>query len=182
MPAKKNKKRRRANARAAAAAHKAKPKRRRLRSPVGERTARTALTPFDEQCLRRRLRRAACSEPWVDAQIVTLTDTAPGGATITSARYHDPDVFPPGGRAHTTMKWCRHCGRYTPPNCINLIEHRRRLAGPVTSATLRCDDCRIALDVDTHHQLYEALPHLKPSGSLSFVKLRELFAQRRHMR
>ena len=181
MPAKKHKKRRRANARNAAV-QQSKSTRKRTRSASAEPAARTALTPFDEQCLRRRLRRAACSEPWVDAQIVTLTDTAADGASITSARYHDPTVFPPGGRAHTTMKWCRHCGRYTPPNCINLIEHRRRLAGPVTSATLRCDDCRIALDVDTHHQLYEALPHLKPSGSLSFVKLRELFAQRRHMR
>jgi hypothetical protein len=143
---------------------------------------RSALTPFEEMRLRRRLRRVACSGSWVDAQIVTLTDTTADGRSLVSAHFFDPAVYPPGGRKHTRMKWCRHCGRYTPPNCINLIEHRTHLAGEVTTATLRCDDCRIALEVRAHAELYAAFPHMRPASSLSFVKLRELLAQRREVR
>jgi hypothetical protein len=137
----------------------------------------TGLSPLDEQRLRRRLRQAAPSEAWVDAQFVTVHDVAPNGRAITT-RAHDVHVFPPGGRRGTAMRWCRCCGRYTPPNCIHLVEHRRRRSGHVVSATLVCDDCRIARDEEAHHELWHTFPHLRPSGTLSFVKLRELYAQR----
>lgn len=141
---------------------------------------RQALSPLDEHRLRRRLRRSACGENWVDAQIVSIDDTTADGVTI-SCRYHDPTIHPPGGCRATRMRWCRECGRYTPPNCIHLVEHRHSLVGPVISATLRCDDCRIALEAQVHRELHDAFPQLRPSGSLSFVRLRELFAERRRM-
>lgn len=34
------------------------------------------------------------------------------------AKWDDDTPFPPGGDA-TTMRMCRDCGRYTPPNCIS---------------------------------------------------------------
>lgn len=140
---------------------------------------RVGLSPLEELRLRRRLRRSACSECWVDVQIVTLIDTASDGSAIVSCRFHDPSAFPPGGRGATRMKWCRTCGRHTPPNCIHLIERRRSIGGEVSSATLRCDDCRIAMDDGAHQELWDALSHLRPSGSGSFVRLRELYAERR---
>jgi hypothetical protein len=49
----------------------------------------------------------------------------------------------------------------------------------VLSATLRCDDCRIADDEEAHRELYEAGLHLRPAGSQSFVLLRTLFSDRK---
>jgi hypothetical protein len=131
------------------------------------------LTRWQEQQLRLALRRAACSETWVDDQIVNRICTDAGGDPIT-LRVHDPTVFPPGGKRHTPMRWCRCCGRYTPPPAIHLIEHRQCRHGPVISATLHCDDCRIADDFETYRELYEAGLHLRPAGSKSFVGLRNL--------
>src|SRR5580658_893342 len=120
---------------------------------------RPGLSPVDEHRLRCRLRQSAPSEPWVDAQIKTLHDRAPGGQEILH-RFFDPHQFPPGGRAATAMRWCRHCGRYTPPNCICLIEHRHTHSGPIISATLICDDCHIADNEHRYRELYEAGLHL----------------------
>jgi hypothetical protein len=147
-------------------------------SPNSIDTKAKSLSSMDEHRLRRRLRSAAPSEPWVDIQIVTIRDVTPSGRVIV-ARQHNAHAFPPGGRRGTAMRWCRCCGRYTPPNCIHLIEHRRRRTGNVISATLACDDCQIAHDEEVHRELWDALPHLRPSGSMSFVRLRDLYAERR---
>jgi hypothetical protein len=129
------------------------------------------LSALEEHRLRRALRRSVPSETWVDAQFVTITELTPRGGAIVY-RQHDTQIFPPGGRRGTAMRWCRRCGRYTPPNCIHLIEHRRRRSGDCVSATLMCDDCRIAEDEERHHELWHTLPHLRPAGSMSFVRFR----------
>jgi len=137
------------------------------------------LTPWQVICLRFRLRQAACSETWVDDQIITITDVSSKGEP-TQIVCFDSRVFPPGGRQQTRMRWCRRCGRYTPPACIHLIEHRHTRFGRVIAATLQCDDCRIAVDDEIHRELYEAGLHLRPLGSQSFVLLRTLFSDRAH--
>jgi hypothetical protein len=136
------------------------------------------LSLLDEHRLRRSLRRSACSETWVDDQFRALTDTRPDGSQIVY-RFHDPRVFPPGGRQHTAMRWCRTCGRYTPANCVHLVEHRRIRGGDVVSATLQCDDCRIGIADTAHAEIFAANPHLRPSSSLSFVRLRDLLGRSR---
>jgi hypothetical protein len=116
----------------------------------------------------------------VDAQIKTIRDQTPDGEPII-CRYHDPHVFPPGGK-RTPMRWCRSCGRYTPPNNIHLIESRTARgvhAGNIVSATLQCDDCRINIGEEIHRELYAAFPHLRPAGSMSVVHRHELRARRR---
>ncbi len=139
------------------------------------------LTPFQQLTLRARLRRSACSETWVDDQIITRTQIDADGESSTITVF-DSRVFPPGGRHQTAMRWCRRCGRYTPRPAIHLIEHRRTRFGPVVSATLECDDCRIAIDEEVHRELYQAGLHLKPLSSQSFVLLRTLFSDRSHGR
>jgi hypothetical protein len=139
------------------------------------------LSPFKQLQLRERLRKIACSETWVDDQIITLTDTTPEGEEIQIVCF-DPGVFPPGGRQQTKMRWCRRCGRYTPPQAIHLIERRKTRFGPIVSGTLQCDDCRIADDAEIHRELYEAGLHLRPLSSQSFVLLRTLFSDRSHAR
>jgi hypothetical protein len=141
--------------------------------------ATRGLSPFRLMKLRMRLRKSACSETWVDDQIITITDLSPKGEEVQIVCF-DSSVFPPGGRQLTRMRWCRRCGRYTPPACIHLIERRKVRFGPVTSATLQCDDCRIAVDDEIHRELYEAGLHLRPRGSQSFVLLRTLFSDRAH--
>jgi hypothetical protein len=143
--------------------------------------AHRGLSPHQLMQLRARLRRSACSETWVQDQIITVTEVDRDGDWITKACF-DSRVFPPGGRQGTKMRWCRCCGRYTPPQAVQLIERRRERSGPVVSATLRCDDCRIADDDAAHRELYEAGLHLRPSGSQSFVLLRTLFSDRKHAR
>jgi len=138
-----------------------------------KRNHRIGLSAVEEHRLRRRLRLSACSEPWVDQQIKTLHDRTSDGRTIL-CRFFDPQAFPPGGRDGTAMRWCRQCGRYTPPNSIGLIEHRRARAANITSATLVCDDCRIAHDEQRFGELYEAGLFLRPAGSSSFVRMADL--------
>jgi len=139
------------------------------------------LSPFEQWRLKARLRRSACSETWVEDQLVTVTDTTPDGNEL-KITYFDSRVFPPGGRHFTKMRWCRACGRFTPPQAIHLIEQRKSRFGPVISATLQCDDCRIADDEEAHRELYQAGLHLRPLGSQSFVLLRTLFSDRAHGR
>lgn len=135
--------------------------------------SRPGLSPFEEHNLRRRLRQSAPSEPWVDAQIKTLQDRAPSGQEITH-RFFDPHQFPPGGPKTTPMRWCRHCTRFTPPNSINLIELRRTHTGTILTSTLICDDCRIATDDTRYQELYEAGLYLRPTSSISFVRMADL--------
>jgi hypothetical protein len=142
-------------------------------SPTSKKKPRIGLTPLEEHRLRRRLRQAAPSEPWVDAQIKTLHDRAPGGDPI-AYRFHDPQSFPPGGPKLTPMRWCHHCGRYTPPNSIHLLEHRPSFSSPIISSTLQCDDCRIAADDTRYHELYDAGLYLRPLSSNSFVRMADL--------
>jgi hypothetical protein len=137
------------------------------------------LTPFKLMQLKMRLRKSACSETWVEDQIIAIADLSPRGEPIQIVSF-DSTIFPPGGRQQTRMRWCRRCGRYTPPACMHLIERRKVRFGPVTSATLHCDDCRIAVDDEIHRELYEAGLHLRPLGSQSFVLLRNLFSDRAH--
>jgi hypothetical protein len=143
-----------------------------MRKPRRARHCVRGLTPIQETFLKAALRRSACSEPWVDDQIVTrlapATGGMPGGLHV-PIRLHDATVFPPGGRKKTAMRWCRCCGRYTPAPAIQLIERRRRHGGPVLSATLECDDCRISADFEQYRELYEAGLHLRPASSQSFI-------------
>lgn len=126
------------------------------------------LTPWQVQRLRVGLRRLACSETWVDDQIVIRTQIDSDGDVINCVLF-DARVFPPGGKRETKMRWCRCCGRFTPAPAVQLIERRERRCGPVVSATLQCDDCRIADDAEIHQELYEAGLHLQPAGSKSVV-------------
>ena len=137
------------------------------------------LSAWQEHRLRVRLRRAAPTEPWVDAQIGAQTFTD-GDGELVVARYHDGRLFPPGGPRRTRMRWCRACGRWTPPQAVSLVEQRRHRAGRVVSATLVCDDCRWEEDADRHAELYAAGLHLRPAGSRSVVGLRALLGDRRH--
>ena len=137
------------------------------------------LSAWQEHRLRVRLRRSAPTEPWVDAQVATQTFTGPGGDAVV-ARYHDARPFPPGGPRRTRMRWCRACGRWTPPQAVSLVEHRLERAGPAVSATLVCDDCRDAADDDRHAELHAAGLHLRPPSSRSVVGLRSLLGERRH--
>lgn len=84
--------------------------------------SRVGLTVYEEDRLKRRLRRRTCSEPWVEAQIKTCHDVDQNGTEIIY-RYHDPHVYPPGG-AKTAMIRCPACGAFNPPNAI---EHGRCL-------------------------------------------------------
>ncbi len=136
------------------------------------------LSPWQVVHLRNRLRQSACSEAWVNDQIKTITDMDADGDELTLT-WFDSRVFPPGGRHATKMKWCRCCGRYTPPPAIHLIEHRKERFGPVISATLQCDDCRISDDQDAHAELYQAGLHLQPAGSKSVVGIRCLRSNRK---
>ncbi len=131
------------------------------------------LTSIQETLLKASLRRSACSEPWVDDQIVVRHCPGPGGRMI-PVRLHDPSVFPPGGRRRTPMRWCRSCGRYTPAPAIQLVEHRLHRGGAVVSATLECDDCRISHDFEQYQELYEAGLHLRPPSSRSYIGMAEL--------
>ena len=89
---------------------------------------RVGLSARDEQRLKARLRRAAPSEPWVEAQIKTADDVDQDGSELLY-RYHDPHVFPPGG-ARTAMRRCPLCGIFMPPNafehdaCLDHADHR----------------------------------------------------------
>lgn len=139
---------------------------------------RIGLSPLQEHRLRFLLRQSACSEAWVDAQFQTRIDRAPDGQ-LRIDRHHDPHAFPPGGAKRTAMRWCRSCGRYTPPCAVHLIESRHRLGGPVVSATLQCEDCRIGQDEEIHRELYTAFPHLRPAGGMSLVHRRQLYARSR---
>ena len=111
--------------------------------------------------------------------MATQTFTGPGGQLI-AARYHDSRAFPPGGARRTRMRWCRACGRWTPPQAVALIETRRHRGGPVAWATLVCDDCRHGDDADRYAELYAAGLHLRPAGSRTVVGLRALLGDRRH--
>jgi hypothetical protein len=134
---------------------------------------RFGLTRVQEDRLKALLRRSACSETWVDDQIVTRLGPGPAGQPI-EMRLHDPNIFPPGGRQHTAMKWCRSCGRYTPAPAMQLIERRLRHNSPVISATIECDDCRIAADDERFRELYEAGLHLRPASSRALVGIADL--------
>lgn len=136
------------------------------------RSINPGLSSLAEQRLRRSLRKSAPSEAWVDAQIVSFTDRAPGGREIVY-RFHDPRAFPPGGRRTTPMRWCRCCGRFSPPACVALVETRHRHDNRVIHATLRCDDCRIADDECRYRELFAALPNLRSAGSQSVVQMHE---------
>lgn len=138
-----------------------------------------SLSALQESRLRRRLRNSAPSEPWVDAQIVTKHEAAADGREV-ARRCFEPGIFPPGGRG-TPMRWCRQCGRYTPANSLQLIEHAPLGSAPV-SATLICDDCHIGDEATRHRELYDALPQLRPAGSFSFFRMADLLGARKNTR
>jgi hypothetical protein len=133
-----------------------------------ERHGAAGLTPWQVQRMRTVLRRSACSETWVDDQLVIITRIDAEGDVVACVLF-DSRVFPPGGKRETAMRWCRSCGRFTPAPAVQLIERRERRSGPVVSATLQCDDCRIADDEETYRELYDAGLHLQPAGSKSVV-------------
>ncbi len=131
-----------------------------------------ALTKTQEHRLRFQLRLLACSEAWVADSIREVVRDE------VAHRYFDPRVFPPGGRHGTRMKWCRCCGRFTPPNGIHLVEYRHGRAGETFASSLQCDDCRIGENEERYRELYEAGLHLRPAGSQSFVSRAGLRASR----
>lgn len=149
------------------------------RASAAVRESHHALSPLAETRLRRRLRAAAPSEPWVDAQIVSREQASAEGRVVVR-RFFEPGVFPPGGRAGTGMRWCRECGRYVPGYAVRVIERVRD--GSADSATLRCDECRADDEAAGHAELYEALPHLRPAGSVAFCRMAELLAGRNSAR
>jgi len=124
----------------------------------------TGLSLTHERRLRRKLRLKVPSEPWLEACFIELHEA---GQTV---RRYDSRAFPPGGR-ETKMRWCRSCGRYTPPSCIRLIEHSHVRNGLVHSATLICEDCHIADDLVRYGEFYNASLHLTPLGSASIIQL-----------
>jgi hypothetical protein len=87
---------------------------------------------------RRNLERDVPSKPWFEA------------------KWHHGEQFPPGGDL-TLMERCRHCDRYTPPNCL--------------SARGVCVDCQYA---GMSRMQLDALP-----SSNSGIDLRRLKASRR---
>lgn len=97
---------------------------------------RVGLSPLAEARLKRRLRLTTCSEPWVEAQLVSVDDRAQAGDPITY-RYHDPKLYPPGG-VNTAMIRCTVCGVFTPPNATEhgqCLDHARHAGyGPSPSA------------------------------------------------
>jgi hypothetical protein len=151
-------------------------KERTVAEPRSAKPKRVGLTSLEEHRLRRSLRRKACSETWVEAQIKIVHDTSSDGESI-RYRFFESSVFPPGGK-QTAMRWCRFCGRFTPPNCIHLIEHSATRGGLIHSATLQCDDCRLGIEVEIFRELYEAGLFLRPAGSMSFVRMRERLGER----
>lgn len=88
---------------------------------------RVGLTHYGEVRLKARLRKRSPSEPWVEAQFVTVNDVDAAGRRFYH-RYHDPRLFPPGGR-ETLMVRCRVCGIFNPPNamehgvCLDHADH-----------------------------------------------------------
>ena len=89
---------------------------------------RVGLSFYAEERLKASLRESAPSEPWVEAQFKTADDVDQEGAAIVY-RYHDPHVFPPGGK-QTLMRRCPECGVFMPPNsfehgrCLDHADHR----------------------------------------------------------
>jgi hypothetical protein len=89
-----------------------------------QRALRTGLTKLAEEGLRLKLCRTAPSEPWVDAQFISIAGKE--GDRAIAVRIHDPHAFPPGG-AQTKMKPCPRCGVMTPPNAFEggiCLDHR----------------------------------------------------------
>lgn len=77
---------------------------------------RVGLSRFAEERLKQKLRRTTCSEPWVEAQFVSVTDRDKDRSSILY-RYHDAKIYPPGGQ-ETAMIRCPVCGVFTPPGAI----------------------------------------------------------------
>lgn len=84
-----------------------------LANRKGERSKDEGLTRLAEARLRQELRGHAPSEPWVDAQFVTIFARDERGRPIVR-RLHDASVFPPGGEK-TAMVRCPGCNVFTPP-------------------------------------------------------------------
>ncbi len=80
------------------------------------RTRRVGMSVFDEQRLRRALRKKTPSEPWIDAQFIEVVEWDDRGGAIVR-RAHDPKVFPPGGEK-TRMLRCKICSIFNPPNAM----------------------------------------------------------------
>lgn len=91
------------------------------------------------------------SEPWIDAQIRVIEDTAPDGTEITY-RFHDAksQIFPPGAQ-DTGMARCPFCGRITPRNSLEEFRGWRR---PGTKNQRRKDEPggEVLLNGDRHRQ------------------------------
>jgi len=77
---------------------------------------RLGLSPFKEERLKEKLRTSTPSEPWVEAQIVSVIDIDPLGQRI-HYRLHDTQLFPPGGEA-TAMVRCNQCNIFNPPHAM----------------------------------------------------------------
>lgn len=103
---------------------------------LGKRRRAVGLSAYQEALLKRELRLTTPSEPWVEAQFKTVSDTDTDGADIVY-RYRDPHAFPPGG-AQTAMVRCAECGVFNPPNAIehdNCLDHANHEGwGPSPSA------------------------------------------------
>jgi hypothetical protein len=137
------------------------------------RRRRVGLSQYQEKFMREKLRAAAPSEPWVDAQFVTVRDQDETGWPI-YYRYHDPRAFPPGGKK-TAMVRCPACGILMPPNafeqgeCLDHSIHRGW--GPSPSA--------VAIAALQYYNLRAREPDLPPEDLTSLRQEIEQFAQTR---
>jgi hypothetical protein len=95
---------------------------------------RNGLSILQESRLRERLRREVPSEPWLEAQFSSFTETD-GRGRQSVRRVHNPSAFPPGGQ-QTGMVRCPLCGVFTPPiafeagACLDHAEHESWGASP----------------------------------------------------
>jgi hypothetical protein len=104
---------------------------------------RVGLTALQQRQLQVRLRVFTPSEPWVEAQFKRVIDLDENDRPIVYC-YHDPHVFPPGGKK-TAMVRCPTCQVFTPPHafeggqCLDHSSHEGWGPSPsaVAIATLR---------------------------------------------
>ena len=85
----------------------------------------------------------------------------------------DPNVYPPGGPHHTSMRRCRACGKWAPPGPGS--EHQ------VEPTTATCVDCEIE---QSHAMFQSRMRHLyRVTGDEEFIRtITALYWKRHHIR
>lgn len=125
---------------------------------------RIGLSRLSEQKLKRKLRRIAPSEPWVEAQILGFLDHDAKGEEIVY-RFFDVKAFPPPG-----MVECPLCGRTVPPVSMETPDPRvfvNQRRGDESHGA-RCMDCRPA----RVHQCHGGSPSAQAIREIQYRNLR----------